>query len=444
MKFIVTLIRILVGALFIFSGFVKAIDPLGTSYKMHEYFAAFGSLGLKPFWDSMNAVSTPIAVFMIVVEMAAGLALLTGWKPKLTVWILYLMTLFFTLLTGFTYLSGYCPKPVFGVYSLALIVLWMLAAARFHHANGKRLFWFSSFSTLVYLLLMKYTDGFLACSFTETKMKVTDCGCFGDFLKLKPWETFWKDIALDVLIFILVIGVNHINPLVKKKMNNALIGLGTMGSLLFCFSNYAWGLPMVDFRPYKIGNNIRELRQPLKPEKREFVFVYKNKSTGTIKDFSMAELDQAGDDWEFVDRKDSIIDPGIPAKINNLFINDEHGNDITESLLADENYSLAVIIYSMKKTDTDAIRNKLVPLSEQCDKKGIHFYAVCGGDLPVDPFRHELQSPFPFYTADETPLKTMVRSNPGLILLKNGEVINMWHHRHFPQFTELEGMYFGK
>ncbi len=98
MKYVVNLIRIFVGALFIFSGFVKAIDPLGTSYKMHEYFEAFAPLGLAGFWEWMNSVSVPFAVFMIVVEMVAGLALLTGWKPKFTVWILFLMTLFLKLM----------------------------------------------------------------------------------------------------------------------------------------------------------------------------------------------------------------------------------------------------------------------------------------------------------------------------------------------------------
>src|SRR6185436_6368129 len=190
MKYIVNIIRILVGALFIFSGFVKAIDPLGTSYKMHEYFEAFASLGLNGFWEWMNTVSTPFAVLMIVVEMAAGLALLTGWKPKFTVWILFLMTMFFTLLTGFTYLSGYCPRAPFALHSIALIILFTVCAAKFNSPKGKRIFWITVVLTFSFLALLK-TPGYFNCEFTETKMKVTDCGCFGDFIKLKPWETFY-------------------------------------------------------------------------------------------------------------------------------------------------------------------------------------------------------------------------------------------------------------
>lgn len=444
MKYLIATIRILVGALFIFSGFVKAIDPLGTSYKMHEYFAAFGSLGFNAFWEWMNTLSTPVAVLMIVVEMGAGLALLTGWKPKFTVWILFLMTLFFTVLTGFTYLSGFCPNALFGVYSVALVVLFMVSAAKFNSRKGKKIFGVAVLLTFIYLFMMKYSTGFLACAFTETKMKVTDCGCFGDFLKLKPWETFWKDIVLDILIFMLVVKVDYISPIIKPKANHALVGLGTFASLMFCFSNYVWGLPVIDFRPYKIGNNIRELRQPLKPEIREFVFVYKNSKTGEQKDFKTSELDGLTDEWKFVDRKDNIIDPGIPAKINNLYISDENGTDVTDDLLADSSYSMMVVIYKMAATDQKAITEKLNPLSVQCSKAGINFYAVCGGDLPVDPFRHELQTSFPFYTADETPLKTIIRSNPGLVLLKDGVVVDMWHHRHIPSFDEVNQKYFNK
>lgn len=443
MKYIVNITRILVGALFIFSGFVKAIDPLGTSYKMHEYFAAFGSLGMTGFWEWMNNLSTPFAVFMIVTEIAAGVALLTGWKPKLTVWILFLMTMFFTLLTGFTYLSGYCPSAPMGLHAIALIVLFMVSAAKFHSPNGKRIFRVSLVMTFIFLLMIKTSTAYFGCEFTETKMKVTDCGCFGDFLKLKPWETFWKDIVLDILIFILVVGVNHIKPIIKPKLNNCIIAVGTIGSLLFCFSNYVWGLPIVDFRPYKIGNNIRELRTPLKPEVREFVFVYKNTKTGEQKEFKVSELEAMGEGWEFVDRKDIVTDPGIPAKINNLFISD-NGTDITDDLLSDKNYSLMVVMYKLSTTNRDAITSKLVPLSKACEKAGINFYAVSSGDLPVDAFRHELQTPFPFYSADETPLKTIVRSNPGLVLLKDGVVIDMWHHRHVPAFDKLNQKYFKK
>ena len=261
MKYIVNFIRIIVGGLFIFSGFVKAIDPLGTSYKMHDYFAAFGTLGMTGFWEQMNSLSVPVSVIMIVVEMAAGIALLTGWRPKFTVWILFAMTVFFTVLTGFTYLSGFCPSFLFAVFSMLLTVLVVLSAATWNSSKRNLISGITLLGLIAYLLLMKYGSLLFTCEFTESKMKVTDCGCFGDFIKLKPWQTFYKDIVLDVLIFILVAGVKHIKPIFKSGLNNKVVFGATAISILFCFSNFMWGLPIVDFRPYKIGNNIRELRQ---------------------------------------------------------------------------------------------------------------------------------------------------------------------------------------
>jgi uncharacterized membrane protein YphA (DoxX/SURF4 family) len=437
MKTMVHVIRVLVAGLFIFSGFVKAIDPLGTSYKMHEYFEAFSSLGLPSLWQGMSAWSTPIAVFMIVLEMAAGLALLIGWMPALTVWILFLMTLFFTILTGFTYLSGYCPTLAFGIVALLITALWITSAARFHQPDGKIFFRTAILSTLIMLAATTFTNVLLSCPFTPSLMKVTDCGCFGDFIKLKPWETFWKDIFLDILIFILVVRVRDIHPLFPAAGLHFTTALFTGLSLLFCFSNFLWGLPIIDFRPYKIGNNIRELRQPIRPEVRDYVFVYKNVQSGEERHFRLEELDQINESWTFVDRRDIIIDPGIPAPINNLFIRNADGDDITDELLSDKNYSFMVVIDQLGKTRGKAFP-RLNEIAEWCDRHGLHFYAVYGGDVPAEPFRHEMQTPFEFFTADETALKTIIRSNPGLVLLKDGKVIDMWHHRHLPSPAELE------
>ncbi len=443
MKYIVNIIRVLVGALFIFSGFVKAIDPLGTSYKMHEYFASFAAMGMQPFWEWMNQLSTPVAVIMIVLEMVVGIALLIGWAPRYTVWLLFLMTLFFTVLTGFTYLSGYCPNILFGVIAVAIVMLFMTSAAKFHSPAGKKIFIVTLVVTATCLLLMKYTNLLLTCDFDKAKMKVTDCGCFGDFIKLEPYQTFWKDILLDILIFILVIGVDYIRPLFSRRTTEGITIAATIGSIMFCFSNYLWGLPVVDFRPYKIGNNIRELRQMKKPPVIDFVFIYKNKKTGELKEFNMEALNNINsDEWEYADRKEKILDPGIPAKIDGFYINNEEGLDITDSLLSDPNYSLMVVAYHLKETDTNAFIQKLNPLAAQCGNAKINFYCVSGQDIPADPFRHQFQTPFPFYTSDETPLKTIIRSNPGLVLLRNGVVINMWHHRHFPTFDQLNEKYF--
>lgn len=445
MKYIVNLFRVLVGALFIFSGFVKAVDPLGTSYKNHDYFAAFESLGAKPLWEWMNSISLELAVIMIVVEMVLGVALLTGWANKFTTWMIFLMTLFFTLLTGFTYLSGYSPTPAFAIFSVVLTVLFMISAAKFHSSLGKKILGLSIVLLIVYLLMIKYTNLLFGGSFEEIKMKVTDCGCFGDAIKLKPAETFYKDVVLDIMIFILVIGANYIKPLFKNTVNNSITIVATVASLLFCFSNYIWGLPLIDFRAYKVGTNLVEARKMQRPEIVESIFTYKNTKTGEQKMLNTEGLKNLDYDvWEYVDRKDSVIDAGIPAPIHDFYIYDEDGVDITDTLLADKNYSLMVVTYKLEEADKDAFSKKLNPLAAQCEKAGINFYTVFSGSIPADPFRHELQTAYPFYECDPTALKTVIRSNPGLLLLKNGVVINMWHYRHFPTFRELNEKYFSK
>jgi uncharacterized membrane protein YphA (DoxX/SURF4 family) len=177
-----------VGVLFIFSGFVKAIDPLGTSYKMTEYFHEFNMMFMDPF-------ALSFAVFMIVIELVLGVTLLLGYKRDLTVWLLLLMILFFTFLTGFT----------------------------------------------------AYTD------------KVTDCGCFGDFIKLRPIQSFYKDLILTVMILILFIKRKNIEPLLSNHLALPIIVVVTLLSTWYNFRNFYFNEPQFDFRPYSVGNHIPDL-----------------------------------------------------------------------------------------------------------------------------------------------------------------------------------------
>lgn len=389
-------VQFFVGTLFIFSGAVKAIDPLGTSYKMHDYFSAFSQLGLKVFWAFWSDWSTPLAVFMIVFEIVLGVAILVGWKPKLTLWLSFAMLVFFTFLTGFTYLNGYDWHLFF--------------------SKGKLVF-------------------------EEKNMKVTDCGCFGDFVKLKPWISFYKDIFLDVLIIILIAGMAKIEPLFSSITRGSVVAVSVIGTWLFCLSNYVWNLPIVDFRPYKPGNNIRELRKEKMPPKTEMIFIYKNKKTGEEKEFGMNDLTKLNyDEWEFKDRKDKVLDPGVPAVITNLFISDEHKNDITDKLLSDPNYSLMIVAYKLASTNNDAFK-QLNNLAAKAQAQKLNVYCVSSGDINTEEFRKKVAASYPFYTADETPLKTIIRSNPGLVLLKDGVVKAMWHHKHLPTFESLKQDY---
>jgi uncharacterized membrane protein YphA (DoxX/SURF4 family) len=424
-----------VGALFIFSGFVKAVDPMGTSIKMHEYFEAMHI-------EFMNPFSTAFSVAMITIEIVLGVAVIIGWREKLTATLLLLMTLFFTLLTGFTYLSGYSP-------SISFWILFILSAAGLsfyaisENSTLKKLGLISGFGGIIIMLVgMKFSNLLFTEAFTETKMKVTDCGCFGDFIKLKPWETFWKDVFLDVVILVLALEYRKIARLFTE-LPRSIITYGTLIiSLLFCLYNFVWNEPVIDFRPYKIGSDINEMRRVIKPEVKDYVFVYRNKTTNEEKEFKTAELGNLTEDWEYVSRKDIVLDPGIPAKITNLYIFNEDKEEITDDLLNDSNYSLVVISYKLSNTYKDCFANHLNKLAEESKKEGITFYGISSDDAAE--FISKNNVPFNFYAADETPLKTIIRSNPGLLLLKNGVVVNKWHRKHLPTFEKLNQEYFKK
>ena len=441
-KIVLSFLQNFVGTLFIFSGFVKAVDPMGTSIKMHEYFEAMHI-------EFFNPISTPLTVAMLVAELTLGVALLAGFKPKVTTSLLLLLNVFFLLLTGYTYLSGYEPNNAFFFVSITAFALICFGAIIEH--DRARLWTLGAGFVIVVitLFLMRYTTRLFTHPFDITKMKVTDCGCFGDFIKLKPWETFYKDVVLTIMAFILAIRYRYVKPSLPMATRNGLTYVVLAGSFFFCLYNFVWNEPVIDFRPYAIGSDLNLNRTALKPERRDMVFVYKNKKTGVPKEFTMANMSDTtcdlvrhSDDWEFKERKDVILDEGIPARITNLFIHDANNDDVTDSLLHDPNYTLMVVAPHLDNTHDAAFRDKLNPLALACDKAHIKFFAVSADD--AEAFRHKNQTAYPFYMADETPLKTMMRSNPGLMLLKNGVVVNKWHYKHLPTFEQLNAEYFSK
>ena len=433
-----------VGSLFIFSGFVKAVDPLGTSYKMHEYFEAFAGEGMRPFWEWASTLSTPMAIGMIALELFIGFMLLIGWKPKFTVTIIWWLTLFFTFLTGYTFLSGYGITKLFILASgLFFVLLALIPLPKEQRTRANLMYASLAFMILLYAV-GKFTNQFFTVEFAEAKMKVTDCGCFGDFMKLKPWETFYKDIVLDIMIFILVIGFREIKPVFQMVTVNALAGISAVLSFGFCIYTTYFNEPPIDFRPYAIGEDLNKNRIAAKEPVIEMLFVYKNKKTGEAKSYKMDELATLNyDELEFVERKDDVKDPGIPARISNLRIENDEGMDYTDTVLHDPNYSLMVVSHDLNITHESAFK-ELNAIAAGAQKAGVDFYAVTVNDGKLEEFRHRNQTAYKFYHADATPLKTISRSNPGLVLLKNGVVINKWHYRHLPTFDELNSEYFKK
>lgn len=399
MKTVIRIIQFLVGALFLFSGFIKAVDPLGTSYKMHDYFSAFNGdwPAFSWLWNFMSDTATAWAVLMLVFELALGFALIIGWRPKLTLWLILILTVFFTFLTGYTYLSGYTVEK-----------------------------WYSPGSWV----------------FNAKDMKVTDCGCFGDFIKLKPYTSFWKDVILDVLIVTLLIGRRHMYTLMRDRLGTVLVTLGTLGSLLFCFSNYLWGLPMIDFRPYAVGKNISQgMQLPPDAVKDSMVMTFIYAKNGKQEKFTLDQLKNVDSTYTFVDRFDDVIREGDHPAIHDFSIKAADGNtDITEDVLNQEKVFL-LVAYEIEKTNRK-VQNKINDFVALSQKEGVEFIGLTGSSPNVvDAFRHEHNSMFDYYYCDATALKTMIRSNPGLMLLKKGTVVAMWHHHDIPTFEEVKKTY---
>ena len=304
---LVQIARIIVGTLFIFSGFVKLVDPIGSQYKFEEYFSE-GVLNL----EFLIPYALPFAIFLIIAEIVLGVALLVGWRAKLTVNSLKIMILFFLFLT-----------------------------------------WYSAYYN-----------------------KVTDCGCFGDAIKLTPWETFTKDVILTILIFFIGAKIRFIKP-VLPKANPGLIVIVSLIISSFITYYVLNHLPIIDFRAYAIGKNI--------PEGME----YKN-------------------------------DGKIPP-IHDFMLEDSQ-NDLAPQIVKMDKVML-VIMSSLDKSDFEAFPEIKIKADEAL-QKGYKVYGVSASFSDIIQLtKKEYQLPFEILFCDETTLKTMIRSNPGIMILNKGTIV---------------------
>lgn len=380
MKFITQLSRIVVGLLFIFSGLVKLNDPVGFSFKLDEYFGK-DVLNL-PF---LQPWALEMAVFVVILEVLLGVALLLGFWKKLTSWLLLLMIIFFTFLTFY---SAYFNK-------------------------------------------------------------VTDCGCFGDAIPLTPWESFGKDVVLTILILIIFFNHQYIKPIIGKAGMSAVMILSLFGciSLGIYVLNH---LPVIDFRAYAPGKSIAEGMKSaeelgLEPTEYGTIYYLKNENTGEEqKVSSQAYVDDKWyekKEWKMLsDKTESVvIKKGYEPPVHDFIITID-GEERTSEILNEEAV-LLVIAYKMKITEVEGYP-AINQLAMEAEKAGIPIYGL-SASLPdeVEKMRHELQTPYPFGSMDETTLKTIVRSNPGLVLLKNGEVVAKWHYNDVPSFETIQKEY---
>ncbi len=368
MKYIIGVCRILVGGLFVFSGLIKANDPMGTSYKLQEYFTVFHMSWLNGFTDYLSIIFCGL-------EVALGFALLIGAFSRITTLFLTGLIIFFTWLTGYSAITG----------------------------------------------------------------KVTDCGCFGEFIHLKPLTSFYKDIALLVLTLILLLGRDAIKPLFSGKLNNFILFLLVAGSFFVPFWAYAH-LPFIDMLAYKPGNNIKERMKLSEGSKRDsisIVLICKNKKSGAVEELSSNDYAKKFQDYDYMDRKEKVIVEGDKPAIHDFVILDENNNAVQDSLLNVPTYSFWIIVYDVENADKKCW-TKINDLVKNCDAQHIPVLGITHSEYKAaESFRHEVQAAFPFYTAgDDKFVKTMIRCNPGIMLLKNGTVIKKWHYHDVPSYAE--------
>lgn len=364
MNLLINISRLITGLVFIFSGAVKAIDPLGSAFKFGDYFQAF-NLGFLQF------SALPLAVILCTVEFLAGFSLITGYRIRTGIWAVMIMMLIFTPLT----------------FVLALT------------------------------------------------NPVSDCGCFGDAIHLTNWQTFFKNIIILVFALILLRYRKEIS--MKYSANTEWLIISGMGVIMIGFSwfNLRY-LPAVDFLPYTTGTYIpgKMVVPDGKPVDRyETTFIYEK--DGVRKEFTLDNYPADDTSWVFVDQKSVLVQKGYQPPINGLSILSVYNDDLTELILFDEMYSLLMISPKLEKAGVEKLR-KGFELGYHCMANGIPFYILsASGSNYLKAFDNGLL----FCSVDETTLKTMVRSNPGYILLRNGTIVGKWSWRTVPDNNWFTG-----
>ncbi len=382
------------GALFIFSGAVKAIDPAGTAIKMHDYFDAFG-------WSFFNNYLIYMAFFMIVLEIFLGVNLVLGIWKRLTIWLTIPMMFFFTLLTGYTYLTGYVGAGATGFFD-------------FSHWGA----------------------------FVDSNMKITDCGCFGDFLKLKPYVSFVKDIVLILLLLPLIFGTRKILPVFTKGSLGTALSLLIVGAtVVFCFQNYYWNEPVVDFRPFSNGTDLYKKKHDEQAAIAAVpsIAVFENKTTHEIKELDTKDFGQITD-WSQWTPKGSRTLGEAPetTKAREYVVYDSTGAEVSDALLQLEGYQMVVVIPEAAKAD-ESFFPEINTLMEAAHKDSIMTYAIIpASEQQIKDFKARTKANYPFYTSDDKLLKTMIRSNPGVFLFKKGVILHKWHRLKLPDYAAIK------
>ena len=364
---ITTVCRFVLAVVFIFSGFVKAIDPLGTQYKIQDYLDAFG-------WTDVFPESIPFiaAALLGMLEFCLGVYLFFGIRRIIA------------------------PRAVVAVMAIMTPLTFWLALDN----------------------------------------PVSDCGCFGDAVVLINWETFGKNVVLLAMSLVVLKWRKRIFPLATTRFDWLIALYGFL--YIFCMTIYCYRhLPVFDFRPYYVGADIRQgMEIPEGKEPTEFETRFVLQKDGVEKEFTLENYPDST--WTFVDSRTVVKKKGYEPPIHDFsMIRYEDGEDITEQVLADEGYTFLLVAHQLEQASDSRI-DLINELYDYCLEYGYTFYCLTSSsDEDILKWQEDTGAEYPFCLMDNITLKTMVRSNPGLILLKKGVVIHKWNVVDFPDEYQL-------
>jgi uncharacterized membrane protein YphA (DoxX/SURF4 family) len=354
--------------IFVFNSFKE--NSQSSTVDLSDYLVS--NSRLVNFLQSLRPYAVSLAVFLCAFEIILGLSLLIGWAPKLTISLLVILMLFFTFLTWYS-----------AVYN-----------------------------------------------------KVTDCGCFGDAIKLTPWQSFNKDIILSISILIILIGLKHVKAIFSKPFAARLLTVFTLLSVGFASYCYHY-LPVKNFLKFKVGNDIEKMATiPDDAPSDVYTNIFIYSKDGQTHEFSLEEMgnrDLKAEGYVFVDRIDKLIRKGYEPEIYDFKMMDEgRTNDYVDVFFADSSFKLLIVINEVESANTTTM-DELQDILQICKKNKITVYPLTASSKEdVEAFRHEHQLDMPFYYGDKTNLKSIVRSNPGLLLFKDNVVHNVWPSTRIP------------
>ena len=364
---VVNVCRFVLAATFIFSGYVKAIDPLGTLYKLKDYAAAMSLNGLLPDW-----VLVGVAIALGALEFALGVFMLFAVRRH----VVSRITLAF-------------------MTAMTVLTLWIFVAD-----------------------------------------PVKDCGCFGDALKLTNGETLLKNIVLVACAALVAWRPADMARFISRS-NQWIVRYYTVAYIVITSVYCLYTLPIFDFRPYHVGMNIKQgMEIPEGAEQPEFESTFLLRKNGETREFTLDNYPDST--WEYVDTRTVQTKKGYEPPIHDFALTTcDTGEDITEQVLTKKGYTFLLVSPRLAVAD-DSNFGDIDQIYEYAEENGADFYCVtASANDEIERWRDLTGAEYHFCNADETTLKTMIRSNPGLMLLKDGTIIGKWSHNALPQTDDL-------